>query len=85
MIVGFMCVFLELHEREIIRCCCRLQRTSQLDAEAFTLARHKLNRIEYLHADRGVEFKSYEITELLKAFGKHDHSELEGILMIQQL
>jgi putative transposase len=66
---NYVCVLLDLHAREIIGFSCGSRKTSQLVYEAFASVKHKLSQIEYFHTDRGSEFKSYEISELLKAFG----------------
>lgn len=64
-----MCVLLDLHAREIVGFSCGPRKTSTLVYEAFASVKHKLSQIEYFHTDRGSEFKSYEISELLEVFG----------------
>jgi putative transposase len=75
---------LDLHARVIIGFSCGPGKTSRLVYEAFASAKHKLSQIEYFHTDPGREFKSYEISELLKAFGINARSALKGILILTQ-
>jgi putative transposase len=66
---NYVCVLLDLHAREIIGYSCGPRKTAQLVYEAFASVKQPLSRIEYFHTDRGSEFKSYEISDLLDAFG----------------
>lgn len=66
---NYVCVLLDLHSREIIGYSCGPRKTAQLVYEAFASVKQPLSRIEDFHTDRGSEFKSYEISDLLEAFG----------------
>lgn len=66
---NYVCVLLDLHAREIIGFSCGPRKTAQLVYEAFASVKQPLSRIEFFHTDRGSEFKSYEISALLEAFG----------------
>ena len=66
---NYVCVLLDLHDREMIGFSCGPRKTAQLVYEAFASVKQPLSRIEFFHTDRGSEFKSYEISALLEAFG----------------
>lgn len=64
----YICILLDLHNREIIGYRCGANKTAKLVREAFATVKGNLNEIEYFHTDRGSEFDNYIIDEILKEF-----------------
>lgn len=64
----YICILLDLHNREIIGYSCGTNKTAKLVKDAFATVKSNLNEIEYFHTDRGSEFDNYMIDEILKEF-----------------
>ena len=65
----YICVLLDLFNREIIGHSVGPKKDSVLVKQAFMNANIKLSEIELFHTDRGSEFKNIAIEEILTAFG----------------
>lgn len=64
----YICLLIDLFNREIIGYSCGRQKNAQLVAEAFMSANIPLNQIRLFHTDRGKEFDNWIITEILAGF-----------------
>ncbi len=64
----YICVILNLSNREIIGYSSGNQKTAELVYKAFSKIKYPLNEIRLFHTDRGNEFKNKIIDELLKTF-----------------
>lgn len=64
----YICILLDLHNREIIGYSASRHKDAQLVKEAFNSVSGSLKRIQLFHTDRGSEFKNQVIDEILKAF-----------------
>lgn len=64
----YICILLDLHNREMIGYSCGVNKTAKLVKEAFATVKGNLNEIEYFHSDRGSEFDNYMIDEILREF-----------------
>ena len=62
---GYLCILMDLYNREIIGSSCGMHKTAELVEEAFLSIRRDLNKIEHFHTDRGSEFDNYLIDEVL--------------------
>ena len=65
---NYICVLVDLFNREIIGYSAGPRKTAQLVKEAFATVRGSLNNIQYFHSDSGMEFKSALIEELIDTF-----------------
>lgn len=65
---NYICILLDLYNREIIGYAAGKNKDSKLVCKAFSKIKRPLNEIEILHTDRGNEFKNKAIDELLKTF-----------------
>ena len=65
---NYVCLILDLHNREIIGHSAGKHKTSNLVYEAFASIKHDLKKIKIFHTDRGSEFKNQSIDNLLNAF-----------------
>ena len=71
----YICIIVDLYNREIIGHSVGKRRDAELVKQAITSIRSPLSMIEIFHTDRGLEFKNGEIDGLLKAFDiKHSLS-----------
>ncbi|MFT9427962.1 MAG: IS3 family transposase [Sporolactobacillus sp.] len=64
----YICVLVDLYNREIIGYSSGPNKDAQLVYQAFTTVKGDLNRLELFHTDRGNEFKNKLIDEALEAF-----------------
>lgn len=64
----YICVIIDLYNREIVGHSCGRNKDSQLVYQAFSRIRGSLYEYEYFHSDRGGEFDNYLIEEVLKTF-----------------
>lgn len=64
----YICILLDLHNREIIGYSCGANKTAKLVQEAFAKVKGNLQEIEYFHSDRGNEFDNQLLDEILKEF-----------------
>lgn len=65
----YICILVDLYNREIIGHSAGPHKDAKLVQKAFTLVKHNLNRLELFHTDCGSEFKNKLIDEALDAFG----------------
>ncbi|MBU9713454.1 IS3 family transposase [Evansella tamaricis] len=65
----YICVLIDLYNREIIGYSAGPQKSAELVQRAFSSVKYNLNRLELFHTDRGSEFKNQLIDKALKAFG----------------
>ena len=65
---NYICVPVDLFNREIIGCSAGEHKTAGLVKQAFMSVEGKLSDIHIFHTDRGNEFKNQTIEELLEAF-----------------
>src|SRR5690625_6222941 len=65
----YICVLVDLYNREIIGYSAGPHKTASLVQRAFASVPYNLNRLELFHTDRGSEFKNGLIDEALDAFG----------------
>ncbi|SHH14629.1 Integrase core domain-containing protein [Tepidibacter thalassicus DSM 15285] len=65
---NYICILLDLYNCEIIGYAAGKNKDSKLVCKVFSKIKRPLNEIEILHTDRGNEFKSKAIDELLKTF-----------------
>src|SRR5699024_5104537 len=64
----YICVLIDLYNREIIGYSAGPQKTAALVQRAFASVPYNLNRLELFHTDRGSEFKNQLIDDALDAF-----------------
>lgn len=65
----YICVLVDLYNREIIGHSAGPHKTAALVQRAFASVPYNLNRLELFHTDRGSEFKNQLIDDALEAFG----------------
>ncbi|WP_095522123.1 IS3 family transposase [Salisediminibacterium selenitireducens] len=65
----YICVLVDLYNREIIGFSAGPHKTAELVQTAFASVPYNLNRIEIFHTDRGTEFKNHLIDQALDTFG----------------
>lgn len=66
---NYICVLIDLFNREIIGCSAGKHKTGELVKQAFQSVEGNLSEIHIFHTDRGNEFKNRTIEEILDAFG----------------
>lgn len=82
----YICVLVDLYNREIIGYSAGPNKSAGLVQRAFSSVKHNLNRLELFHTDRGSEFKNKLIDEALETFGiARSLSEKGTHLMTMQL
>lgn len=65
---NYICVLIDLFNREIIGYSAGRNKDASLVTKAFTSVNTNLNNIQVFHTDRGNEFKNKVIDETLEAF-----------------
>ena len=65
---NYICLILDLFNREIIGYATGKRKTASLVSKAFSRIHRPLKEINILHTDRGNEFKNRAIDQLLRAF-----------------
>ncbi|SFK74439.1 putative transposase [Marinilactibacillus piezotolerans] len=65
----YICVLVDLYNREIIGYSSGPNKNAELVQRAFSTVPYNLNRLELFHTDRGSEFKNQFIDKALDAFG----------------
>lgn len=65
----YICLILDLFNREIIGYSCGEQKNSVLVKKAFSKISYSLTDVQVFHTDRGKEFDNLEIEKVLQAFG----------------
>ena len=66
---NYVCLLVDLYNREIVGHAAGERKTSDLVKSAFATLKFPLSDIEVLHTDRGGEFASTAIDEMLEVFG----------------
>lgn len=66
---NYICLIIDLFNREIIGYSAGKQKTSDLVYKAFCKINYPLDQIRIFHTDRGSEFKNKEINKVLNTFG----------------
>ena len=66
---NYVCLLVDLYNREIVGHAAGERKTSDLVKSAFATLKFPLSDIEVLHTDRGGEFASAAIDEMLEVFG----------------
>ena len=64
----YICLLVDLHNREIIGSSCGERKDSALVKSAFRSIKTNLFKIGMFHTDRGSEFDNYDISEILDTF-----------------
>ncbi len=75
---GYICILLDLSNREIIGYSCGEHKDAQLVYHAFSSVKTNLSRFGIFHTDRGSEFNNYRIDDLLNAFHIHRSLSAKG-------
>lgn len=65
----YVCLLVDLYNREIVGCSCGRRKDASLVKAAFSNVEFPLTGIEVFHSDRGAEFRDAEIDAILTAFG----------------
>jgi putative transposase len=65
----YICVLIDLYNREIIGYSAGPHKSAELVQRAFASVKYNLHRLELFHTDRGSEFKNQLIDEALETFG----------------
>ena len=66
---NYVCLMLDLFNREIIGFSAGPNKDARLVYEAFASIKHDLSKVKIFHTDRGNEFKNNAIDGLLDTFG----------------
>lgn len=74
----YICVLIDLFNREIIGYSAGKNKDAHLVTKAFTSVRSNLNNIQIFHTDRGNEFKNKAIDNTLKAFNIDRSLSMKG-------
>ena len=65
---NYICISLDLYNREIVGYSCGKHKDAKLVYEALATVKINLNKLNIFHTDRGSECKNYLIDDLLKEF-----------------
>ena len=65
---NYICMLLDLYNREIIGYSCGKHKDSALVLQAFASVKTNLGKLKIFHTDRGSEFKSLLLSNMLKEF-----------------
>lgn len=65
---NYVCLILDLHNREIIGYSAGRHKTAMLVVQAFASIKYDLRKVNVFHTDRGSEFKNQAIEALLETF-----------------
>ena len=74
----YICILVDLFNREIIGYSAGRNKDSTLVSKAFAKVKHDLNKINVFHTDRGGEFKNEVIDKTLKTFNIDRSLSLKG-------
>lgn len=74
----YICVLIDLFNREIIGYSAGRNKDAHLVTKTFTSVRSNLNNIQIFHTDRGNEFKNKAIDNTLKAFNIDRSLSMKG-------
>lgn len=75
---NYICVLVDLFNREIIGYSSGCHKTARLVTQAFSTVKASLTNIEIFHTDRGNEFKNQLIDDALQAFGIQRSLSMKG-------
>lgn len=75
---NYICVLIDLYNREIIGYSAGKIKNAQLLSQAFASVPMNLNKIQIFHTDRGNEFKNQIIDDTLAAFGISRSLSMKG-------
>ncbi|MDD4753165.1 MAG: IS3 family transposase [Desulfitobacteriaceae bacterium] len=75
---NYICVLIDLYNREIIGYSAGKNKNAQLVSQAFASVPMNLNKIQIFHTDRGNEFKNQIIDDTLTAFGISRSLSMKG-------
>ena len=70
---NYICILLDLYNREIIGYSAGPKKNAQLVFDAFATVRVPLDKIQIFHTDRGNEFDNILIDEVLRSLISKDH------------
>lgn len=74
----YVCLFVDLFNREIIGCSAGANKTAELVYQALVSIRGNLNDIQMFHTDRGKEFDNKLISKALETFGIQRSLSMKG-------
>ena len=74
----YICILLDLYNREIIGYSSGAHKNAELVRSAFARVKVNLSQIQMFHTDRGSEFDNILIDELLDTFGINRSLSLRG-------
>ena len=66
---NYLCVIINLYNREIVGYSISEHHDSELVKQAFIMVRSCLPKVQIFHSDRGSEYNNYELDEILKING----------------
>lgn len=75
---NYICILLDLHNREIVGYSCGKHKDAQLVYSAIATVKTNLYNLWIFHTDRGSEFKNGLIDDLLKEFNIHRSLSAKG-------
>lgn len=75
---NYVCLFVDLFNREIIGYSCGARKTADLVYKAVASLSVRLDRIQMFHTDRGSEFDNRLISETLETFGVKRSLSMKG-------
>ena len=75
---NYICVLVDLYNREIIGYSAGRNKNAELVSKAFSTVRTNLNNIQIFHTDRGNEFKNQLIDNTLQTFGIKRSLSMKG-------
>jgi len=75
---NYICILLDLYNREIIGYSSGAHKNAELVRAAFVKVKVNLSQIQMFHTDRGSEFDNILIDELLETFGINRSLSLKG-------
>ena len=81
---NYICVLIDLFNREIIGYSAGEHKTAELVKQAFMKVDGNLSEIHIFHTDRGNEFKNETIEELLETFHMERSPSHKDVLMTMQ-
>ncbi|MBP1083069.1 putative transposase [Bacillus capparidis] len=64
----YICILVDLYNREIIGYSAGPQKNAELGQRAFATVKYNLKSLKLFHTDRGKEFKNQDIDEVLETF-----------------
>jgi len=75
---NYVCVLIDLFNREIIGHSCGEEKDAKLVYRAFARVKANLYNIQLFHTDRGSEFKNHLIDEVIQTFGTKRSLSMKG-------